>query len=111
KKKIFFKKKKKKKKRYKFDKFQDRYKDFSLSKTMEPRLKGNWDPESQDFTPSFKKTLALQHNMDPQQIEGLRKSLEWKEKFIVQERSDPDFDLYVDLNEITKAKSSSSSLP
>lgn len=83
-------------KRYNLDEFRERYKDFSITRAMEPRIKGNWNPEIQDFTPAYK--TVLKQKMSKQELEKYRKTHEWNDPH----RVDEDEPLYVDLEKETK---------
>ena len=89
-------------KRYDLDDFKERYKNFSLSRTMEPRLKGNWDSNSQDFTPQYKKILQTKSKLSPSELERMRLKHEIPRDDIF---VDPDEHLYIDIKkEINQLK-------
>eukprot|EP01083_Nonionella_stella_P156053 504894_1 len=83
-------------KRYNFDEFKVRYDDFSITREMEPRIKGNWNPEVQDFTPAYK--TVLKQKMSKPELEKYRTTHEWNDPH----RIDEDEPLYVDLERATK---------
>merc|ERR1712013_748416 len=70
---------------------RERYADFSITKEMEPRIKGNWNPEIQDFTKAYK--AVLKSKMSRDELEELRKTHEWTDPH----RVDEDEPLYVNL--------------
>ena len=84
-------------KRYNLNEFRDRYCDFSITKEMEPRIKGNWNPEIQDFTPAYK--AILKKKMSKSELENYRKTNEWNDPHREFEEPDP---LYVDLEQASK---------
>ena len=83
-------------KRYNLSEFRERYKHFSITREMEPRIKGNWNPEIQDFTPAYK--TILKQKMSKSELESYRKTNEWVDPHRVDEE-DP---LYVDLSKEVK---------
>ena len=82
--------------RYNLNEFRERYCDFSITKEMEPRIKGNWNPEIQDFTPAYK--TILKQKMSKMELEKYRKTHEWNDPH----RIDEDEPLYVDLEKAKK---------
>ena len=83
-------------KRYNLTEFEQRYKNFSITKEMEPRIKGNWNPEVQDFTPAYKAILKQKLNKD--ELEKYRKKMEWNDPH----RIDDDEQYYIDLEKASK---------
>merc|ERR1712087_195295 len=82
--------------RYNLKAFRQRYAHFSITKEMEPRIKGNWNPEIQDFTKAYK--AVLKQKMSQTELEGFRKTHEWTDPH----RVDEDEPLYVDLEKEAK---------
>ena len=95
-------------KRYDLDDFRERYKNFSLSAAMEPRMVRNWDPTTQDFTPAYKKYLQLKSSMTEEDINEYREQFIWQEGIHEKElrnesiwNIEKESDLYVDIEQMT----------